>query len=193
MKRILALILTLSLVFSMTACNTKDVEPAVGASNGAVAVDESLLNVDLTLPASMFKDEGDMNLDSYASENGFKKAVKNEDGSITITMSKSKHKKILSEMAAGLEENFKSLINAEDSPYIKAITHSEHFEIITADVDKAAYEGAVFNMTPFILGMSAMIYRVYTGGEVRTEIIIRDAATKEIMSSTVYPDSMQKN
>ena len=192
MKKILALLLVGLLVFSMTACSGKKAETPTGENSGTVAVDEGLLTVDITLPASLFENTDELNMEDYAKENGFKKAVKNEDGSVTITMSKSKHKQILADMAASIDENFKSMIGGADTPYIKDITHSQHFETVTADVDKAAYESTFLNMTPLVLGMSAMIYRAYSGEEVRTEIIIRDAATKEIMSSVVYPDSMEE-
>ena len=191
MKKILVLFLTVLLIFSMTACTSTKNQQTPSANSQAAVVDERLIAVDITLPAPMFENEGNLNLENYARENGFKKAVRNKDGSVTITMSKAKHKEMLEELAAGLDESFKALINGKETPYIEDITHTQHFETVTADVDRVAYEGiGGFKRTPLLLGMNAMVYRMYTGEEISTEVVIRDADTREIISSAIYPDSV---
>lgn len=186
MKKILTLFIVVLMVFSMTACG----DTSIRQTNRTLALDDHLVTVDITLPATMFENAGNLNMENYAMENGFKKAVKNPDGSVTITVSKAKHKEMLAELEAGVDESFEALVNGQDTPYIKDITHTDNFETVTADVDRTDYEGAFFNMTPLVLGMNAMVYRIYTGDEISTEVIIRDAKTKEVMSSAIYPNAL---
>ena len=210
-RRTTAGIIGLALLFTLTACSSgtseaqqptesgpASVQPASSAptpteSQGAgIQVDENLLNVDITLPASMFEGQDMSTFDpnAYAEEEGFKKATLNDDGSITVTMSKSKHKELLDEMTAQLENTFSKMIGSADSPYIKEITHTENFSSITAKVTRAEYEAVPINFTPFTLGMSGMMYRAFTGDAVQVEVIIQDANTGDVIGSSVYPNDM---
>jgi len=214
-KNIYAFLLAVIMLLSLTACgdSTSTTSPAVSdnadntatvesgeasagedqsdqqTSSGEVQVDEGLLNVTITLPASYFEDMTDFDPDTYANEQGFKEVVVNEDGSVSITMSKSKHDELMAEMKASIDQSFMNLIEAEDTPYIKAVTSSDGYTTVTVDVDKAGYESA-FDMTPLIIGISAMMYQQYDGSELHCEIIIRDVDSGETLKSVVYPDAM---
>lgn len=157
-----------------------------------ISIDAGLLNVDITLPASLFSDEdmSTFDVDAYANKNGFKKAVINEDGSITITVSKSKYKEMLEEAAADLNKTFYEMIGSENTPYITGLTSNSDFTSIIVDVDKVGYESA-FDLTPFTIGISSMFYQAIAGVEYHCEITIRDGATKETITSFIYPDAMQ--
>lgn len=154
-----------------------------------VEVDSSLLTVTITIPASRFDVTDDFDPIAYSEKNGFKKTVVNEDGSVSITMSKSKHNELMADMKESVDESFAELIEAEDTPYIKAITSSEGYKTVTVDVDKEAYEAA-FDMTPFIIGMVSMMYQNYADVELHCEVLIRDINTGETLASAVYPDNL---
>jgi hypothetical protein len=209
MKRLISasLIITFALVFA--SCGNKEVQsdivqptptvdgsPAIEEKNdtGGIETDEKLLTVEITLPASLFEGEdmSDFDSDQYAAEQGFTKAVLNEDGSVTVTMTKAKHKELLNNMTAEYEKTFAEMVGSEETPYIKAISHAEQFENITVDVDRAAYESALFDVTPFTLGLAGMMYRAFTEGDPKVEVVIRDADTKEVISTTVYPDALEQ-
>lgn len=211
-RKLISAVLSLAMIASLAACSgggTPPASPPAGtppvvtapAASGApaetpgggVQVDEGLLAVEITLPASFFEDT-DMTAfdpDQYAEKQGFVSAVLNDDGSVTVKMSKAKHNELLAALTKQCDESFSAMVRAEDSPYIKAITHTDDFSVITAQVDRATYEAEVINFTPFILGMSGMMYQAFTKGSPRIEIIIKDADTGDTITSSVYPDDMK--
>lgn len=192
-------LIVLFVIVAMLFCGCSSA-PAAGAdTNGStnestsakIETDEKLLSVEITLPASMFEgqDMSTFDADSYANEQGFKSAKVNNDGSITVTMTKAKHKELLEEMAASLDQSFKEFVNGESTPYIKEITHNENFTAVTMKVDKDAYENA-FDFTPLAIGMSVAMYQAFTETEYHVEISVVDAATGETINSITYPDAM---
>ena len=200
MKKLITFALALCMLLSMTACAptespngtnapANDSTPSSSATSGGIDTDENLLTVDITLPASMFAEE-DMtafDADAYADEQGFVKAILNSDGSVTVTMTKSKHKELLDEMTASLEKSFSELVEADTTPYIKEITHNEDFSAVTVKVDRTGYESALFDMTPLVVGMSAMLYQAFLDMEPICVITISDAATGDTLNSVTYP------
>lgn len=192
-------LIVLFIIVAMLVCGCSTAPAAVGDSNGSttestsakIETDEKLLSVDITLPASLFagEDMTKFDADAYASEQGFKSAKVNEDGSVTVTMTKAKHKELLKEMADSLDATFKEFVNGENTPYIKDITHNENFTAVTMKVDKEAYENA-FDFTPLAIGMSVAMYQAFTETEYHVEISIVDAATGASINSITYPDAM---
>lgn len=168
------------------------IDPATTEANtsGSIDTDENLFAVEITLPASMFEGEdmSDFDTAKYAEENGFIDATVNDDGSVTITMTKKKHRELLAEMARSLEETFTGFIDAEDTPYIKAITHNDDFSSIVIKVSRADYENA-FDFTAFTVGFSAMFYQSFLDMEYHVEVSVVDADTGDTISTTVYPDA----
>jgi hypothetical protein len=163
-------------------------ETAVG-----ISVDEGILNVEITFPASLLSntDMSTFDADAYARENGFIKAVVNEDGSITATLSKSRHQEILEEYAAEVNKTFTEMIGSEDTPYITGVTSNSDFTSVIVDVDRIGYE-SVFDLTPLAIGFSSMYYQVIAGLELHCEITIRDNVTLETITSVIYPDAWQQ-
>lgn len=198
-KKITSIILSLLLILSFAGCAQSDADSTAGNDTGSatettaakIETDEKLLSVDITLPASMFEgqDMSSFDADAYADEQGFSSAKVNEDGSITVTMSKAKHKELLDEMATSLDTTFAEFVNGEDTAYIKEITHNDDFTTVTMKVDKAAYENA-FDFTPLAIGMSVAMYQAFTETEYHVEISIVDAATGETINSITYPDAL---
>ncbi len=198
-KKIKSIILSLLLILSFAGCAQSGADSTASNDTGSatettaakIETDEKLLSVDITLPASMFEgqDMSSFDADAYADEQGFSSAKVNEDGSITVTMSKAKHKELLDEMATSLDTTFAEFVNGEDTAYIKEITHNDDFTAVTMKVDKAAYEKA-FDFTPLAIGMSVAMYQAFTETEYHVEISIVDAATGETINSIAYPDAL---
>ncbi|MBQ7329730.1 MAG: hypothetical protein IJX01_07495 [Oscillospiraceae bacterium] len=163
--------------------------PTESTTDG-IETDEKLFSVDITLPASLFEGE-DMtkfDADAYANEQGFKSAKVNADGSVTVTMTKAKHKELLDEMANSLDKDFAEFVNGEDTPYIKEISHNDHFTAVTMKVDNAAYESA-FDFTPLSIAFSVAMYQAFTEAEYYVEVSIVDAATGAKIDSITFPDA----
>lgn len=198
-KKLASIILAVLLILSFAGCAQTGADSPTGNDNGSttettsakIETDEKFLSVDITLPASMFEgqDMTNFDADAYANEQGFSAAKVNEDGSISVTMSKAKHKELLEEMANGLDTSFAEFVNGETTPYIKEISHNDDFTAVTMKVDKAAYESA-FDFTPLAIGMSVAMYQAFIETEYHVEISIVDVATGETINSITYPDAL---
>ena len=215
-KKFLSLLLCVILVLSLVGCgqsatpaedNTADTAPATTAAPEAteppatevateapteaapetVEVDEGLLTVELTIPASYF---GDMDMstfdtEAYVAENGFLSADLDENGSLVVVMTKAKQREILDGMAASIDDMITGYTTAEDTAYIKEITYGEDFSSFTMSVDREGYENS-FDATAISLVISAGFYQMFAGVEARVDFVVLDAATGETISSTTY-------
>lgn len=160
------------------------------STSATIETDEKLFTVDITLPASLFdgEDTTKFNDEAYAKEQGFISTKLNEDGSVTVTMTKAKHKELLKDLASSLEKDFAEFVNGEDTPYIKEISHNDNFTAVTMKVDKAAYENA-FDLTPLSIAISVAMYQAFTETEYYVKISIVDVATGTTIDSITYPDA----
>ena len=184
MKKFFVLLLAFCMLLTSAACAPSD--PAASDNNNT---NNNLLTIEINLPASMFADEDMTTFDAeaYANEQGFTKASLNSDGSVTVTMTKSKYTELLNEMTDSLEATFAELIEAESTPYIKEITHNEDFSTVTVKVEREGYESALFEMTPLLIGMSVMVYQAFLDMEAICVINIVDIANGETINSVTYP------
>lgn len=183
MKRLIALALAFCLM--LVACSAGG-NPTTG-NNNSTSDKENDKPVEITLPASLFSDLDEFDPDAYAEEQGFLSAVQNEDGSVTIKMTKAKYQEELDEMKNSLEKDFSEMVKGEDTPYIEEITHNENFSLVTVKVDRKGYENAM-DMTSFAIGLSVSFYQMFLEIEYRCQVDIVDSANGEVIKSTVYPD-----
>lgn len=205
MKKQIVFLLIMVLVMNLTlvGCGSKkeEVEEAgkdetvletdEEESTEGITVDKSLLSVDITLPSALIDDVSDFNEEEYIAENeGIKAAKINEDGSVTLTMTKKKHEEIVSEMKEEVTTSLSELTESEDTPYIKEVEYSKNFKEVKLSVDREAYEDA-FDLTPLLVGILVGTYQVYAGEEFYTEVIIEDVATGVEINSIVYPDALE--
>ena len=185
MKKTTILAALIILVLSMSSCGISDSSKASDSSESSQAT------VEIVLPASAFEDETDFDAQSYAEEQGFTKAVKNEDGSVTVTMTVTMHEELLKSITDTIEDSFAKYIGADDTPYVKSIKHTGDFQVVTINVDKIKYEAASMDTTPFTVGLTSMMYQTYAGTAQHVEINVCDVDTGEILFAVVYPDAMQ--
>lgn len=116
-----------------------------------IEVDKKLLTVDVTLPEQLVGDLSNFDEKEYLAENeGIKSARVNDDGSLTLTMTKSKHKEMLEEVRKSIDESFGEFIEGDNTSYIKTIDYTENYRDIMVGVDREAYENS-FDLTPFFL------------------------------------------
>lgn len=204
MRKLFALSLVLIMVLSLVvSCGenqaedkneqkTQEHEETTPNNDDGVVVEENFSSIDLTIPSTIIGDLSEFNEEEYLANNeGIKSAKVNEDGSLTIRMTKSKHEALMREMKQEIDSTFQQLIEAEDTPYIKDIEYTNGFKEVKIKVEKEAYENA-FDLTPFIAGISVGMYQVYSGEEFKTTVIVEDAETGEEISSVVYPDELEK-
>lgn len=194
---------TILIVALLTACsssessNESDKENSAAdqeQTNEGVEVDKGLLNVEVTLPASMFEGE-DVDASIAEVEKEGVQSTKNEDGSVTYKMSKSKHKEMMQELETGIIESIEDMKNNTDFVSIQEITYNNSFSEFTMVVDKEAYENSMDAFAIFGLGLSGMYYQLFNGAgeeDYRVNIMVKDQATNEVFEEVVYPDDLEE-
>ena len=190
MKRIIALVLAIcSLATLLTGCGIDALFKGKGNDNQLNSNKPSAMK-EITFPSSLFEGEEDFDPDAYAEEQGFEKAVFNEDGTLTVTMTQAKYEELLSETSAEMEKNFAEMVDSEDTPYIKEITHNDDFSSVTVKVDRDAYE-STFDFTPFAIGVTVSFYQTILEMDIHCEINMVDVDTGDVIKTTVYPDDLK--
>ncbi len=189
-RKYLFLLLSAAVVFSLFGCSRRD-----GASPSAGA-DEKLLTVDVTVPASFFdEDDTEDSIRSAAKEKGFLRCSIHEDGSVTYTMTKAKHRELLADLNASLEEGLYDLVNGESAvPSFKRIEHSDDFSMFDLYVDTEQF--GLFDSL-YILGLyySGAQYQAYSGideDDIEVTVCMIDDKTGEEIRSYSYQSWLEK-
>ncbi len=191
MKKVLSILIAVVIVLTLAACSAqkqnnttenKSTEPSKSD-----VVDENLLTVDITVPASMF-DEGNpasAELSEEQKKQGFKTAKVNDDGSVTYTMSKSSFKKFKESTKQETADTLNSL-NA-DYPCVTSTEFNDDFSEIKIYVNKSDYENGMNFLILLQAGMAANIYQSYTNETVLSNVSVIDKDTNETLDSATYP------
>ena len=97
------------------------------AAMGDIETKQKLFDVEFTVPKD-FLDEGttQKELDEKAKEGNYQSAKLNDDGSVTYTMSKEQHKKMLDGIVEGIDKSLNDLIKSEDYSFTK-IDHNDSY------------------------------------------------------------------
>jgi hypothetical protein len=172
----------------------KSVEVQKPEEEKPIEVDKGLLNVEVTLPASLFQGEDLDKIIAEAKEAGVGEVSKNNDGSITYKMSKAKHKEMMMQMEKDLLISIEEMKNNADLVSVKDITHNQSFSEFTLVVNKEAYENSFDGFAVFGLGISGMFYGILNGvepDENKITIFVKDEATQEVFEEMVYPDDLE--
>ncbi|MFC5540522.1 MAG: hypothetical protein C0P75_013565 [Bacilli bacterium] len=200
MKKLIFAALLL-LIALLTACNADEEGKANEAQqqeketdSEGINVDKGLFNVEVTLPASFFEG-GDIDQSIAEAEKEGIEVTKNEDGSLTYKMSKTKHKEMMSEMKTSLLETIEDLKNGEDFASIKDVEYNKDFSEFTLWVDRNEYENSFDGFAVFGLGLSGAMYQLFDGADpenYNVRLVVKDEATKEIIGEANYPKDLEK-
>lgn len=205
MKKILLILLCIVMI-TITACGDSNNEDKskddsqVSESdrdnekkNESVEVDKGLVNVTLTIPASMFEGQDVNQKAEEMKEEGIKEVTVNDDGSVILEMSKDKHKELVKEMKKMLVENFDEIKSSEEFQSIKDVKYDDDFKEITLEVDKVKYEQSFDGMAVWGMLITTGMYHIYDGvpaDDVSFKINIKDADTGEVFNTVIYPDDL---
>lgn len=173
MKKILTVLLATMMLFSLVGCGEKKQETSnpeeVKQENDTVAVDEGLLTATINLPNSFFE-SFDTTAEAYVEkmqadsteEELFKEVVLNDDGSVTLKMSKSKYNKMMDEMAKSINDSIQEMISDTEtySNFADIKTNSDftEFNITLANGQVSLVES--FSVIAFY--MYGGIYQMFT-------------------------------
>lgn len=180
--------------------NSEEIKPSTEnkeeKKSEGVSVDKGLMNVEITLPASMFEGEDIEAVIADAKKDGVKEVTQNEDGSLTYKMSKSDHKEMMKELEKEIIDSIEEAKTSGDFTSIKNITHNDSFSEITLVVDKSAYENSMDGFAAIGFGLSGMYYQIFNGSEAdkaKVTIFLKDEATQENFDEIVYPDALEES
>jgi len=201
MKKFLILPLTLLLSILLIACNQDDdsgkkTDGADKASEEPLKVDKGLINVEVTIPATLYKGQDIDSIISEAKNSGIKEVIKNEDGSLTYKMSKSEHKKMMKELKERIVKSVEELKTSEDFVSINDVTYNKSFSEFTLTVNKEKFEGSFDAIASFGLALAGMYYQLFNGADIedyKVTVNLKYETNGEIFDTMVYPDSLNEN
>jgi len=201
MKKLLILPLILLLGILLVACSQGDdsgkkKEGADKASEETLKVDKGLLNVEVTIPATLYKGKNIDSIISEAKNSGIKEVIKNDDGSLTYKMSKSEHKKMMKELKERIVKSVEELKTSEDFASINDVAYNKSFSEFTLTVNKEKFEGSFDALASFGLALAGMYYQLFNGADVehyKVTVYIKDESNGEVFDTMVYPDELNEN
>ena len=193
MKKVIAIILALVMVMGLVACGESAQQTDQNQSDGP-KVDEGLLNVEVTLPASFFEDMTAEEIQAEAEEEGYSKCVINDDGSVTYTMTKAKRQEMLDGFKQSIDETIEEMIHGEDAmESFQSIEYNDNLSEVTVYVDPATYTSldAFSALAFFFMGA---YYQVFSGTDPDTvDVVVNfvDNETGETKETMSYRDFME--
>lgn len=157
-----------------------------------IEVDEGLLMVEITIPVDMLDSkQEEFDEEAFLAENPKVESITiNEDGSVTLSMTKANHKEILQEMKTSIDAAFTEFAAPDENNYIKAIEASNDYREIVIQVDREMYESA-FDFTSYLVGISGGMYQLYAGEEFDVVVTVEDAGSGDAIATLVLPDELQ--
>lgn len=209
MKRLISTLMALIMILSLCACGGKEAPPASDnaeqssetaeqaqsgeAESSAIEVDEGLLSVEITIPATFFEDMSAEEIKAGAEENGFSSCVVHEDGSVTYKMSKAKHKEMLNEMKVSLAETVEGLVNGEEAvESFQKIEYADDLSQFDVYVDPETYTDWD-SLYVLVFYMTGAYYQVFDGADMNdVDVVVNfiNNITNENISSASFRDWM---
>lgn len=143
------------------------------------------VSVNVVLMDSLFEDFSSMDPEVYAENKGFLKVEKYDDHFVA-TMTKEKYDETMAELKMGLDQKLEELVNADFTRYIRAISSSQHYRVITISVDRELYSATLFDVVPSLIDMVVTSYQSFLNEEPGWELVVVDVNTGDVISKTQY-------
>lgn len=197
---------------SSSAAASDSASSEESTSDSSLEVEKKLLTVEITLPASMFDSDSEVaesgeetasddveiheTPEEYCNrivkEDGYLSAVPNTDGSVTLTMTKTKHSEMMAEMKQSIDDNIQKSIGDDGFQSIKEVTYNDDVTEFTVKVDREAFEGSWDGLSALTYAFCGAAYQYYSGvSDPRVVVNYIDADTGEVISTSTYPDDYQ--
>lgn len=190
----------LFVVMLLAACSdnndqNQDTEESANEESG-IEVDKGLLNVEITLPASLVGEDGMEDFEASMKETVDSDITLNDDGSVTVKMSKSDHKKMLEELKEEFVASVDSIIEDESFVTIQDITYNKDLTNIQMIVsDQESFENSFDGFATLSLGIGSLFYQAFDGKDLTKDKItieIVDQSINETIHEIIYPDVLDE-
>ncbi len=188
MKKVISVLLLFVVLFCFVSCGGTE-EDSKTAEKTTEAVDENLLTVDITFPASFFSEESPATdvLTQEQIDSGYKSARINPDGSLTYTITKKGWRKLLKQAKEYTIETLMQLVDNPESPSIKKVEYNDDFTNITFYVERDAFESGFDKFATVMSFYSVGYYQYFNQQEPKTTLIYKDVITDEVFDVTNLP------
>ena len=171
MKKALILLVTLLLILDLSGCGTKENNVTTNESeepSNEVEVEKELFDVTITIPASWYENtETEVtqeSLDAQYTGEGYKSATLNEDGSVTIVMTKSQHKEMMKEIKVSIDDSIQEMLSDENYSFTK-IEYNNDFTVFTATLSTNDV-GIGESFATLLFDIYGAMYNIFNGTEV---------------------------
>lgn len=168
--------------------NTEQGDTAGTAETAQAAEEET---VSLTIPTVYESVSTQEEADTIRDKNGYISATLNEDGSLTIVMTRADHEQMVQEFESSVEEAMQSMIGSDSFPNITDIEVNEDyssFTVTTSSEEVDSLEAIASNE----LVMYGTLYHIYTGNDVDNIRVDFVSADSEETLKTVESGSLKK-
>lgn len=165
------------------------------ATDDQINVDKGLLNVEITLPASMFEGQDLEQIIAEAKADGVSDITKNDDGSLTYKMSKSTYNEIMENMKSEFDVYIDEMKNGEDFTSIKDIKYNDSLTEMTLIVDQEKYENSFDGFASMGLGIYGIYYQIFDGSipdDAKVTINVQNVDSGNVFDTIVFPDSVKE-
>lgn len=192
-KKSLFFFLVMGMSVTLIACGsttkapetTTEAPESTTQTTNTLNAEKNLLSVELTIPSSLLEDDAAV-LDEEAKAAGVKEIIQNDDGSITMKMSKSAHKKLLDEFKVGIDEGITEILNDKETyPSLTEITYNDDLTEFTVKVDSNTY-GGFEGLSALTLYISGNVYQALNAtpeDQIKTIVNFVDKDTGEVIET----------
>lgn len=192
-KKSLSFFVVMSMSVTLIACGsttkapetTTEAPESTTQTTDTLNAEKNLLSVELTIPSSLLEDDAAV-LDEEAKAAGVKEIIQNDDGSITMKMSKSAHKKLLDEFKVGIDEGITEILNDKETyPSLTEITYNDDLTDFTVKVDSNTY-GGFEGLSALTLYISGNVYQALNAtpeDQIKTIVNFVDKDTGEVIET----------
>lgn len=185
MKKI-GVLLAATLILTGCAQGASNPEATESDAPDEIQVDESLLTVDITVPASFLSMGGEeftqAKVDEAVTSEGYLSGKLNDDGSVVYTMTKLKHSELIEETKKSFDDSIEESL--KDYPNVIAVTRNDDFTEIRIEVKE---NDPMLGFLGLGLSFQAYFFHILNGSEFKLEVITVDSQTGEVLDRTKYP------
>lgn len=160
-----------------------------------IEVDENLLTVDITLPASMFEGKTESEIQQEAKDNGYLSCVVSDDGSVTYKMTKKQRDDRLQELGDTYSESLQELVsggeNGVDS--FSRIEHNDDFSEINVYVDPEKYSfwDNFYSVAFYLYGQTYQSFAGVDADKIDVVVNYIDNQSDEVLDTASYKEYMK--
>ena len=163
MKKLLIIFVSLFLI--LCGCSSKKDEES---NNSEIEVEKELFNVTITIPSSFYEsfdtEVTQEDLNEQYSGDGYKSATLNDDGSVTIVMTKSQHKEMMEEIKNDVISSIQEIVDDEDYS-IEKIDYNKDFTEFTVTLNSEEV-GMMGSFVVMALDIYGAMYNIFNGTDI---------------------------